>query len=94
MSVTVRPPREQYSKAREVRATESVSNHHGDWHSVVIVYLVLVGKDIDLNWMPSVASSNPTLTFALVPSLWCDLGCCSQTVVVLVLKLRGTGPRL
>ena len=33
--------------------------------------------------MPSVASSNPTITAA---PLWCDLGCCSQTVVVLKLR--------
>ena len=42
--------------------------------------------------MPSVASSNPTLTAGcvcmLLTPLWCDMGCCSRTVVVL--KLRQT----
>ena len=37
------------------------------------------------NWIPLVASSNPTGGSS---GLWCDLGCCSRTVVVI--KLRRT----
>ena len=41
------------------------------------------------NWMPSVASSNPTLPPDAFACWWhggvlcCDLGCCSRTVVVI-----------
>ena len=48
--------------------------------------------------MQSVASSNPTLTAGgvcmLVAPLWCDLGCCSQTVVVQVIIKAAVNPRL
>ena len=42
--------------------------------------------------MPSVASLNTTLTAGcgcmLVAPLWCDLGCCSQTVVAFRAEVR------
>ena len=57
------------------RLTERVST---GYHPNCKGCLVLVAKI--WNWMPSVASLNPAM---LLAPLWCDLGCCSRTVVAI-----------
>ena len=80
--------------------SREVKDHDKPFQVATVTLLSGCGADvkgIELD-IESVASWNPTLTVGcvcmLVVPLWCDLGCCSRTVVQLYKSCGGEPPPL